>query len=191
DNFFDSAFVLGSENAKQYNALNRTLKSELPQSTVMDKYNANRITNSMWHAQRARRLQTAVIESAGVKALKMLLKPKYWKVVDRPKRLRLAVLYFSSSEEDRRMATRRVERLGITRDMIEAKALELQGATVMILEKMQTRSEQSIEQAEKKLMKSTRSYTKNRSNKSERSLPSNREDDDSNVDSIRPRNDWN
>ena len=89
------------------------------------------------------------------------------------------------------MATRRVERLGITRDMIEAKALELQGATVMILEKMQTRSEQSIEQAEKKLMKSTRSYTKNRSNKSDRSLPSNREDDDLNVNSVRPRNDWN
>ena len=89
------------------------------------------------------------------------------------------------------MATRRVERLGITRDMIEAKALELQGATVMILEKMQTRSEQSIEQAEKKLMKSTRSYTKNRSNKSDRSLPSNREDDGSIVNSVRPKNDWN
>jgi hypothetical protein len=192
DNFFDKAFVLSSENSGEFKALNHALKSELPQLTVMDKYNANRIANSIWHVQRTRRLQAAVIEGARVKALIGLLKPKYWKYPERKKRFRLAVNYFSNSDEERTKATRTVEKLGITRDMIEAHALELQGATVLILEKMQARNEQSIEQAEKKLMKSARSGKgKARRGGAADRVPAGQERGDARSSSTRPKNAWN
>ncbi|QDM17927.1 hypothetical protein [Tardiphaga sp. vice278] len=151
ETFFSSTSVLGSENIRQYNALYKTLKKEMPMSSLMDRVRVKQLTDSIWLVQRTLRLQAGAIEGAQVEALIKLLMPKFGNFLDDDKRNQIAIDYFSGAEDVQRKATRVAEKLGITRDMIEAFALELQSPTVMALDKMRARCEHSIDQAEKKL----------------------------------------
>lgn len=155
ESFFSSTCVLNSENVREYNALYKTLKSEMPRFSVMQKYRVKQIADSMWLSQRTWRLQAGAIEGARTEALMRLLTPKYGNFLDEDKKIKVSIDYLAGSEEEQSRARRIVEKLGITRDMIEAYALELQGPTVMALDKMRARSEQSIDVNEQKLLDSS------------------------------------
>lgn len=178
ETFFSSANVLGSENIREYNALYKTLKSEMPRSTLMEKMRVKQLADSIWLVQRALRLQVGAIEGARVEALLKLLMTKFGSFQYADKRDRIAMDYFAGDEDDKRRAMRTVEKLGITRDMIEAYALEIQSSTVVALDKMRARCEHSIDQAEKKLLSPARS----KKSKKTREII----DDDAQVNGKRP-----
>lgn len=157
DKFLSSTSVLGSESEREYNALYKTLKSEMPGASLMEKVRVKQMADSIWLVQRALRLQAGAIQGARVEALIKLLMPNYGNFQDADKRNRIAIQYFAGSDDEQRKATRIVEKLGITGDMIEAFALQLQSPTVMALDKMRARCEHSIDQTEKKLIGPTRS----------------------------------
>lgn len=157
ETFFSSTCVLSSEDVREYNALYKTLKSEMPRFSVMQKYRVKQVADSMWLSQRTWRLQAGAIEGARTEALMRLLTPKYGNFLEEDKKIKISIDYLAGSEEEQSKARRIVEKLGITRDMVEAYALELQGPTVMALDKMRARSEQSIDVNEQKLMDSSHS----------------------------------
>ena len=190
ENFFSSTSVLGSENVREYNALYKTLKSEMPVSSLMGKVRLKQLVDSIWLVRRALRLQAGAVEGAQVEALIKLLMPKYGSFQDDDKRNRIAINYFAGAEDEQKKAIRIVERLGITRDMIEAFALELHSPTVMALDKMRARCEHSIDQAEKKLIGPNRSKNRKKSS----TVPFDDaivEGDDAETRDFRAKDSWN
>jgi hypothetical protein len=163
--FIATTSVLRSENIREYNALHKTVKTEMPNATVMQKWRNKQIVDAMWQCQRTWRLQAGAIAGAEVEALIKLLTSRYGTFAEAKRLGRIAVTFVSGKGDAQRRAVQTVAELGITRDMIEACAFELQSPNVMALDKMRVRSEQSIDQAEKRPMSSIRPGNRKKSGK--------------------------
>ena len=151
DNFFNAPFLLDSENISEFKALSKKLRSEMPCLTVMDRYNTDRIIQSIWLWQRTLRLQAGAIAGTRTEALIQLIEPKYGQLKYGEKPIQFVIDYFNGTKSERQNANRKIESMGITLDEIEARAFELQRETIIILDKMRARNEATIDAAEKKL----------------------------------------
>jgi hypothetical protein len=151
DNFFDAAFVLPSENVAEFKALNKTLKKEMSGSSVIDRYNVNRIAQSVWHSQRTWRLQAGSIAGARSEALLRLLEPKFGELERGDNVTRIVIDYFTGEIAQVSKAVGVVQAFGITPEQIEAYAVELQAKSLLVLEKMRARSDAAIQSSVKRL----------------------------------------
>lgn len=154
---FNKAFVLPSESAREYNALHKTLKSELPSVSVMDKYEVERIARSMFHVKRTWRLECAAIAAGRPAAVLKLMAGNFGSLGDSDRLVEKAMMLFIGSEEQREMADEILRQFGVTKDQLEAVSLEEKAEFISALGKMRDRSDAVIQSAYKRLLRSAKS----------------------------------
>jgi hypothetical protein len=126
-------------NADRFRRLNNEVEREIAPANIFEKLEARDISHKVAEEQLLKGMQTAIVRSARVQSLAMLLGATYGQNID--KAFKVAQDYFGGPEERQRAAQDLVQGLGISIEDIDANALHLRMASVHALDDMIDRRE--------------------------------------------------
>lgn len=126
-------------NADRFRWLNDEIEREIAPTNIFEKLEARDISHKVAEEQLLKDMQTAIVRSARVQSLAMLLAPTFGQNTD--KAFKVAQDYFSGLEERQRAAKDLVLGLEISIENIDANALHLRMASVHALDDMIDRRE--------------------------------------------------
>jgi hypothetical protein len=125
--------------AKRFLRLRAEIENELAPKTLLDRFEVRDLSYKLSEEQRLKDLQTAVIESARVESLGVLLGAHFGQNIEHAHKT--AQDYFSADEAKRQSAQKLVASLGISPENIEANAFHLRVGSVQALDDMIERRE--------------------------------------------------
>jgi hypothetical protein len=112
--------LLAGEDEARYNALHAEIERMLEPRTILDRIDVRDITDKIWEAERYKRFESRLIESARVSALAHILAPIF--DLDHKKGFEAANMYYGRDPQKRKLAADVLSHHGITEEMILAKA---------------------------------------------------------------------
>jgi hypothetical protein len=139
--FFGPPPLLRGENEALYTALHAEVERMLEPETILDQIDVRDITNNIWEAQRYKRLEPRLIESASISALAELLTPIF--ELDHTRGLEAANMYYGRNAQQRKVAADLLSHHKITEEMILAKALARVGGHVGDIDRLIATRERS------------------------------------------------
>lgn len=125
--------------ADRFRWLDDEIEREIAPTNIFEKIEARDISHKVAEEQLLKGMQTAIVRSARVQSLAMLLGPAFGQNTD--KAFKVAQDYFGGSEERQRAAKDLVLDLEISIEDIEANALHLRMASIHALDAMIDRRE--------------------------------------------------
>lgn len=141
ENWIGTPALLESEDKQSYLQLRAEIEREIDPKTVLDRIKVQDLTDKLWEERRFKRNQAALIASAKVPSLAMLLGPSYGDNLEQA--LKVAQDYFSGDVRAQKSAQQIVDRLGISAEVIEANAIHLRIGTIQALDSMTNSREQT------------------------------------------------
>lgn len=141
ENWIGTPALLESEDKQSYLQLRAEIEREIDPKTVLDRVNVQDLTDKLWEEMRFKRNQAALIVSAKVPSLAMLLGPSYGDNLEQA--MKVAQDYFSDDPRAQKSAQQTVDRLGISAEAIEANAIHLRIGTIQALDSMTHNREQT------------------------------------------------
>jgi hypothetical protein len=112
--------LLCGEDEARYHALQAEIERTLAPKTILDRIDVRDITDKIWEAERYKRFESRLIESARVSALAHILAPIF--DLDHKKGFEAANMYYGRDPQQRKLAAGLLSDHGITDEMILAKA---------------------------------------------------------------------
>lgn len=139
ENLFGPPPLLRGENKALYSALHAEVERMIEPTTILERADVRDITDKIWEAQRCKRFEAAIIESACVSALAHILMPTF--NLDSRKAFEAANMYYDGNPQQRKLAAQRMADYNITDEMIHAKALAQQSSHIAYIDRMITSRE--------------------------------------------------
>jgi hypothetical protein len=132
--FFGPPPLLRGEDEALYRALLAEVERMIEPKTILDRIDARDITDKIWEAQRYKRLEPRLIESASVSALAHLLAPVFG--LDHVRGFEAANMYYGQDSLQRNVAADLLSHHKITDEMILAKALAQSSSALERIDKV-------------------------------------------------------
>jgi hypothetical protein len=139
--FFGQPPLLRGENEVLYRALLSEVERMIEPKTILDRMDVRDITDKIWEAQRYKRLEPRLIESASISALAHLLAPIF--ELSPSRGLEAANMYYGQDRAKRKVAAGLLSHHKITDEVILAKALAQVGGHVADIDRLITARERS------------------------------------------------
>lgn len=145
DNPADPATIFGpppllrGENETLYVALHAEVERMIQPTNILERAEVRDIADKIWEAQRCKRLEARLIESACVSALAHIFMPTF--NLDSRKAFEAANMYYDGNSQQRKLAAQRMADYNITDEMILAKALAQQSGHIAYIDRMITSRE--------------------------------------------------
>lgn len=132
------ALVRG-EMAEQFRLLHEEIELEMAPTNIFEKIEARDVSHKIAEEKSLKRMQTAIVESARVESLAILLEPIFGQNIEKARKT--AQDYFSGRDASKSVAQELVNSLGISMENIDANALHLRMASIHALDAMIDRRE--------------------------------------------------
>src|SRR3954467_6818248 len=126
--------ILPGESENRYAALQAAVERMIEPQNIFDWLRVRTLTDAMWEEMRYKGLESKLIEGGKVNALAVLLTPYCGFYQKRA--AELAADYYSPDPKRSEPAVRRVAWFGITQEMINAKAGSIEGANLVLLDRL-------------------------------------------------------
>src|SRR3954453_22414321 len=126
--------ILPGESENRYAALQAEVGRTIKPQNIFDWLRVRTITDAVWEEMRYKGLESKLIEGSKVNALAVLLTPHCGFYQKRA--AELAADYYSPDPKRSEPAVRRVAWFGITQEMINAKAASIEGANLVLLDRL-------------------------------------------------------
>jgi len=139
--FFGPPPLLRGEDEALYRALLSEVERMIEPKTILDRMDARDITDKIWEAQRYKRLEPRLIESASVSALAHVLLPIF--DLDHARAFEAANMYYGQDSLKHKLAADLLSPYKITDEMILAKALAQNSGQLGSIDKLVTTRERS------------------------------------------------
>jgi hypothetical protein len=139
--FFGPPPLLRGEDEALYRALLAEVERMIEPKTILDRMDARDITDKIWEAQRYKRLEPRLIESASVSALANLLVPVF--IPNSVAAFEAANMYYGQDSRKRRVAADLLAHYKITDEMILARALAQSGSAIGNIDRLIAARERS------------------------------------------------
>lgn len=131
---FEAPRWLDDEARKAYGALLSELEKEIEPQTILDKIRLSELVNKYFEEQRFKGTLAALIETASVPSLAMLLGPRYGDNLEQA--MSVAQDYFSGIPERMRFAKKIMQEMKINEAHILANAMYIRATGVQAIERM-------------------------------------------------------
>ena len=137
--FFGPPPLLRGEDEALYKTLLAEVERMIEPKTILDRMDVRDITDKIWEAQRYKRLEPRLIESASVSALANLLVP----ILSSVAAFEAANRYYGQDSRKRRVAADLLAHYKITDEMILARALAQSGSAICNIDRLIAAREKS------------------------------------------------
>ena len=127
------------KNIDEFRRLRREIEHEIAPANIFEKIEVRDISQKIAEEKRLKQMQTAIVESARVESLAILLTPTFGQNVEKARKT--AQNYFSGNDETKDAAKKLVNSVGISMEKIDANALHLRMASIHALDAMIDRRE--------------------------------------------------
>jgi hypothetical protein len=139
DDLLGEPALLRSEDAREYEKLRTAFEQEIDPANIFDRIRVRDLTDKFWEERRLKRGQAALIDSALVQSLAMLLAPHYGENLEGA--LETAQNFYTGISEKKSRAEKLVRQLKIASEQIEANAMHLRSSGLQTLDHMITTRE--------------------------------------------------
>jgi hypothetical protein len=133
DDLFGEPPLIAGESKERYLKLRTAVAQSIEPKTIYDWMMVNDQTNKYWEELRLRSSAAALIEGAYVDALESLLRP-FCTAPDVPSEIVRG--YYSGSSKIKQQKTSQVAGYGITPEQIQAKAIQIIGSALQMIDRM-------------------------------------------------------
>jgi hypothetical protein len=135
DLFGKPAFIKG-EVEDRYWRLHAAVEADIKPKGIFDRIMIRELTDKYWEELRYKRGSAALIDSAHVEALASLLSPIYQHKMTLTTAAKAAVNFYGADPKAKKEVTTVMTQYGITEAMIQAKAIQIIGGTLQLLDRM-------------------------------------------------------
>jgi hypothetical protein len=136
DDIFGEPALLEGEDSKRYLDLYAAVEAEIQPKNIFDRIEVRELTDKIWEELRYKRSSAALIDSAYVEALGILLTPVYVKKVSVITAGQAAVNYYSDDSKAKKEVAAVMAQHGITDAKVQAKAMQIIGGTLQLFDRM-------------------------------------------------------
>jgi hypothetical protein len=134
EHLFGKPPLLEGEDEERYQRLRAAVVRDLKPKSAFDWINVQDQVDKIWEEQRYKRAATALINAGLLKALEYYLEAIRESPFDSPSQL--ALKYFSANAKERKEVTSLLAQYGITIAELQAKAAQLEGGGLQMLDRM-------------------------------------------------------
>lgn len=129
--------LIKGEDEAHYLSLRDAFEEDIKPKTFLERMKVNDLTNKYWERLRLLRFSAALIEGAGIEALASLLRPFVSQTPDmKDVPLDIARFYYVGLGGAKKRAALYVAECGITNDQILALAVQMRGAGLLMIDRM-------------------------------------------------------
>jgi hypothetical protein len=151
DDWVAPPMLVSGEKAEKFLDFHAEVEREIGPTNVFERIAARDISNKVVEEQLLKGMQTAIVASARVQSLALLLGPAFGQNIEMA--LKVAQEFYGDNEKARDHARGLVRELGISLESIEANALHLRMASIETLDGMIDRRESGRNRLIKRHMK--------------------------------------
>jgi hypothetical protein len=134
--------LIKGEDEAHYLSLRDAFEEDIKPKTFSERMKVNDLTNKYWERLRLQRFSAALIEGACIEALASLLRPFVSEAPDMKDAPNdIARFYYVGQAGAKKRAILYVEECGITNDQIFALAMQMRGAGLLLIDRMDNNRE--------------------------------------------------
>lgn len=136
DDLFGKPSLIKGEDEDRYLRLRAAVEAEIKPKTVFDWMMVNDQTDKYWEELRYKRGSAALIDTAHVEALATLLSPIYENKMTLITAKKAALNFYGADPKAKKEVTAVMTQYGITEAQVQAKAMQIIGGTLQLLDRM-------------------------------------------------------
>jgi hypothetical protein len=136
DDLFGEPPLLEGEDKQRYLRLYAAVEADIQPKSFFDQMQVREQTDKIWEELRYKRSSAALIDSVHVEALASLLGPIYEHKMTLSTASKAAVSFYGGDPKAKKDGAAVMNQYGITEAMIQAKAMQMIGGTLQLLDRM-------------------------------------------------------
>jgi hypothetical protein len=136
DDIFGEPALLESEDKQHYQRLFAAIEADIQPKSFFDRMQVREQTDKIWEELRYKRSSAALIDSVKIDALESLLDPIYRQRISLMSAHKAALAYYGGDAKAKKDVVAVMKQYGITETIIQAKAMQMTGGTLQLLDRM-------------------------------------------------------